>query len=351
MCRSIYVSCLLFHLLGVISTLHAASIPVPPPGNFYQGFYYSKNSDTEHDATPQDLAAYENAVGAKTAWVFFSDNWYETRLFPAKNCAWIHEAGKIPYIRLMLRSSPGQNRAEKTFILDAIAAGTFDADLKQWAAGAKQFGAPLLVEWGTECNGDWFAWNGKWNGHEMGAGKFIAAWRHIVTLVREAGCSNITWVWHVDSEDSPKKEWNRLENYYPGDDFVDWIAVSAYGPQTPKEKDAPSRIRELLDPVYPRINALAPSKPLILAEFGCTRGNPQITAPDWARDALADLFSDRWPRISGFCWWNEAWQNDDNPKHDTDMVVMHDPVLAKVFRDQFTTAKDKIQQKPVPAAK
>ena len=325
-------------------TLFGASLEPPPTGKFYHGFYYSGNSDDEHGVTPKDIARYEQTVGAKTTWVFFSDNWYESRKFPAEMCGWIHGLGKVPYVRLMLRSAPEQDRAEKIFTLDAIVAGKFDSDLNQWAKAAKTFGAPMLVEWGTECNGQWFAWNGKWNGKAAGPAKFISAWRHIVTLMRDAGCSNITWVWHVDSSDVPDVAWNHFENYYPGDDYVDWLAVSAYGPLTPGDKEQPGRIRDLLDDAYPRLAAISPSKPIILAEFGCTQHHPKITAADWAQDSLTDLFSGRWPRIVGFCWWNEYWQNDDNKKHDTDMIIMDDPALEKVFKTQFSAAKDKIQE-------
>jgi hypothetical protein len=258
-------------------------------------------------------------------------------------CGWIRGLGKIPYVRLMLRSSPEQEKgADKVFTLDAINAGKFDDDLKTWAAGAKAFGAPLLVEWGTECNGDWFAWNGKWNGGAQGPAKFVSAWRHIVKLMRDAGAANITWVWHVDSSDDPDVKWNRFENYYPGDDYVDWLAVSAYGAQTPTEKEPAMRIRDLLDAAYPRLAAVSAGKPIILAEFGCTRGNPKVDAAAWARDALADILSHRWPRICGFCWWNESWENDDNPKHDTNMIVMDDPALTNVFKTAL--AKGKIRE-------
>jgi len=42
-------------------------------------------------------------------------------------------------------------------------AGEFDVDLRVWARDAKAFGSPILIEWGR-TNGNWFSWNGKWNG-------------------------------------------------------------------------------------------------------------------------------------------------------------------------------------------
>jgi len=56
-------------------------------------------------------------------------------------------------------------------------------DAARFDAEAKKFGAPVLVEWGTEPNGKWFSWNGKWNGGaKEGPARYIAAWRHIVDV-------------------------------------------------------------------------------------------------------------------------------------------------------------------------
>ncbi|HJT44638.1 MAG TPA: hypothetical protein VJ721_00070, partial [Chthoniobacterales bacterium] len=142
---------------------HADSLRTlpPPPGKLYQGFYWGgvgtdTHDPSEHDVTAADVARYEQAVGAKTAWVYFSDNWFESRKFPAATCGWIRDIGKEPYIRLMLRSDVDQRHSEKTFSLQKIIAGEFDADLQVWARDAKTFGSPILIEWGTEPNGNWF---------------------------------------------------------------------------------------------------------------------------------------------------------------------------------------------------
>ena len=190
----------------------------PPPGKFYHGCYWGgvgsdTHDPTEHDVTAADVAKYEEAVGAKTTWVYFSNNWFESRKFPTEICAWIRDLGKIPYVRLMLRSNVDQRHAEKQFSLEKIIAGEFDVDLRAWAQGAKTFASPILIEWGTEPNGNWFSWNGKWNGGAVeGPKRYIAAYRHIVDLVRSEGADNLTWVWHVNWLDEPERKWNAFEN-------------------------------------------------------------------------------------------------------------------------------------------
>jgi Glycosyl hydrolase family 26 len=339
--------CLTIALAG--NRLHAAPpIAAPPLGKLYHGFYYDGPATNEHDVTAADVLQYEEAVGKKTAWVFFSNNWFESRKFPAVMCSWIRELGKVPYVRLMLRSDLDQDHADRIFSLDNIIAGKLDEDLKLWARDAKTFDSPILVEWGTEPNGEWFSWNGKWNGGaRRGPERYIAAYRHIVDLMRAEGAEKLQWIWHVNWLDQPEAKWNRFEHYYPGEHYCDWVALSAYGPLTPSTKDGSESLRFKMKKSYPRLTKLAPEKPIIIAEFGCDLHNRKISATDWARSALDDLLAKRWPAVIGFCWWNEAWENDDHKKHDTDMNILHDASLTSVFRSEFEKHADIIQEAPI----
>jgi glycosyl hydrolase family 26 len=341
------------------ATLHAENAPIssPPPGKLYHGFYWGgvgtdTHDPTEHDVTAQDVARYEQAVGKQTTWIYFSDNWFESPKFPLEMCSWIKGLGKIPYIRLMLRSDVDQKHAEKKFTLAKIIAGDFDADLRGWAREARSFASPVLIEWGTEPNGNWFAWNGKWNGGaKEGPAHYIAAYRHIVDLMRAEGAGNLQWVWHVNWYDEPEAKWNRFENYFPGENYCEWVALSAYGPTTPTTRDGTENFAFKLREAYPRLTRLAPQKPIIVAEFGCDLHNHRVKVVDWTKSALEELFSGRWPAIIGFCWWNEGWQNDDTKKHDSDLIILHDPGLTAVFREEFAQHADKIQEKPILAPK
>jgi hypothetical protein len=165
--------------------------------------------------------------------------------------------------------------------------------------------------------------------------------------MRSESANNLQWVWHVNWLDQPEGKWNAFENYFPGADYCDWMAVSAYGPLTPATADGTESLRFKLGNAYDRLTKLAPGKPVILAEFGCDIHNPNVNAAHWAKSALDDLFSDRWPAIIGFCWWNEGWQNDNRKKHDTDMIVLHDAALTRVFRETFQQRSDKVQEKPI----
>jgi len=348
--RLILIGTASFFLLAALASAYSAGetkfkkIRIPPAGKIYHSCYPGGVTGEEDDITLNDLHSYEKAAGKKVAWVYFSNNWYKSRAFPLATAKWIRKSGAVPYIRLMLRDSSEQDKPNKVYTLAKILKGDFDAYIRSWARAARAFGSALIVEYGTEVNGRWFPWNGYWNGggkttgygdpkYPDGPERFRDAYRRMISLMRNEGAGNITWVFHLNNDDWPDVSWNRFEKYYPGDAYVDWIGVSVYGALTPMEEEW-SQFRAMMDEVYPRMKALTASKPMAVLEFGATKGNPLGDQAVWARKALADLIKFRWPRIFGFSWWNEAWENDDDPDHDTSMRLQDNPALAAVFKTQ-----------------
>lgn len=322
--------------------LSYAYLPTPKQGFFYHGVYPGGKTGEEDDITLEDLKSYESVAGKRAAWVYFSNNWYKDRAFPVETASWIRNIGSIPYIRLMLRSSMSLDIEETVFTLQNIIDGRFDRDLRNWCSEARRFRTPVIVEYGTEVNGAWFPWNGVWNGADTKKGygdphkvdgpeRFRDAYRHIIQVCRDQNAYNITWVFHINAGDSPEEQWNAFENYYPGEQWIDWIGISAYGPQTPLD-DYWNELRESLDGIYTRVKALA-DKPVFIAEFGVDKNNPLGEQEKWARNAFADIISQRWPSIMGFSWWNERWSNDTNPAHDTTMCLEDNLKLQEVFQE------------------
>jgi hypothetical protein len=211
----------------------------PPAGKLYHGVSPGGRNCMGADIAPSDVLAYERALNKLPAWVYFWNHWYESPQFPFQTASWIRASGSMPYMRLMLLSSPKIPRPDPVYSLENILAGKFDPLLRKWMRDARGFGSPLIAEYGTEMNGWWFPWNGLYNrGHGTYAdsvARFRAAYRHVIQLAREERACNIRWVFHVDPWDEPLRDWNRFENYYPGDEWIDWVGVSVYGRQLPND--------------------------------------------------------------------------------------------------------------------
>jgi len=343
----------LAHFLGTLILLASLGLPGqadpsdharalarlgPPAGKLLHGVYPGGASGEENDITPALIGAYERAVGQPVSFVMFSHNWYQGRAFPSATARMIARRGATPYVRLMMRSDIEIDHGEPVYTLARIAGGAFDADLAAWGRGARALGGAVIAEFGTEVNGSWFSWNGQWNGRAQGAALFVAAYRRIIDVTRAAGADNVIWVFHVSSSDDPAAGWNLMERYYPGDTYIDWLGVSVYSMQAPDETDRTS-FPAAFNGAYRRLTAMAPGKPVIVAEFGTDVRNPREPAAAWADQALGQMLSRRWPRLAGFSWWNETWENDGAPAHDTDLRVQADPALAAIFRTRLARAR------------
>ncbi|MDQ6724439.1 MAG: hypothetical protein M3Z01_09290 [Thermoproteota archaeon] len=101
--------------------------------------------------------------------------------------------------------------------------------------------------------------------------------------------------------------WNDIKNYYPGDNYIDWIGASIYGNF---ERGAEwTSFTNMLDATYPELAAISSKKPLAVFEFGVledpTRGNKSA----WLQDALDSIENGRYPRIKAISYWDEKWND------------------------------------------
>lgn len=245
-----------------------------------RGIYLSAFPDfggSEDQVTAERLKTFTDLAQHDVAWAYFSNNWYKEIKFPKTQVELLHASGHVPFIRMMMRSDTDVLPDPK-YNLQMILDGKFDAELRQWAKDAMALQYPILVEFGPEPNGNWFPWSGRWNGAGEstkfkgapdGPTRFKLAYRHIINLFRAEGVNNITWFFHANAGSDPDEAWNKVSNYYPGDDYIDWVGLSVYGPQRGKI-DSYEPFRVIMDYAYPEIVAATGSKPIAILEFGIT---------------------------------------------------------------------------------
>jgi hypothetical protein len=245
------------------------------------GIYHSAFPDfggTEDIVTVERISNFETLVNKKIVWAYFSNNWYNNIKFPSTEVNTIKSTGKVPFIRIMPRTNFDEGGPDPNYTMQKIIDGAFDAELTQWAIEAKNTNIPLLAEFGTEVNGNWFPWNGQYNGAGETTGygdpnlydgpeRFRDAYRHLIDICNNNGATNITWFFHVDAYSEPDADWNKIDNYYPGDNYIDWLGVSIYGPQESKEDY--QEFSEILNDVYPTLSNLS-NKPIAILEFAIT---------------------------------------------------------------------------------
>lgn len=95
--------------------------------------------------------------------------------------------------------------------------GNYDAVIRQYAASAKTTNRPIYLRIGYEFDGPH---------NELEPKKYVKAYRRIVDLMRAAGADNIAFVWHSYAHNTYKDY--PLSDWYPGDDYVDWVGISVF---------------------------------------------------------------------------------------------------------------------------
>jgi hypothetical protein len=109
--------------------------------------------------------------------------------------------------------------------LAAIAASRYDSYLREYAGEVIAYRGPVILSFGHEMNGGWYSWG---NGHTSPA-DFVRAWRHIVTVFRQAGVLNVTWLWTANVVSStPGSAIPSPWKWWPGKSYVTWVGIDGY---------------------------------------------------------------------------------------------------------------------------
>ncbi|MBV9128445.1 MAG: beta-mannanase [Verrucomicrobia bacterium] len=331
-----------------------STLVVPATGAYTGAFIAGDEATiTEDDVQLENIEAFESDVGKHQAILAFSSYWGQ-QTFPTAAANVVIRHGSVPLIFWSPWDYPYlENKGPDRFRLDAILAGKWDAYIDQWADAARALGTPILVSFCNEMNGDWFPWSGTFYGAGdpvRGDGKSDAAptpaatadssanpaaapppqpppaaagpeffkrtYRYVVNRVRARGARNVLWVFHVNNFSEPVAPWNRLANYYPGSDCIDWLGVSVYGQQFPSTDPRDWKDFEgLLRPAYDELAKLDPAKPIIVAEWGVGEFPKHGDRPggggdkaQWLNDAFNSMRLDC-PRLRAAVYWHERWQN------------------------------------------
>jgi len=260
-----------------------AGAPVPagplelilPEDGAYTGAYVDFG-EGEDDVTYDAIADFAKMTGKELALVAMGSFWGE-QVFPDKQVRIISAYGAVPLIFWSPWDRPyREGRGPDRFNVTDILAGKWDDYIDRWADGAKAYGKPLMVTWGLEANGSWFPWCGVYYGagevigEEQGRPLYAGpetvkkANRHVIDRVRARGVDNILWGYHANNASLPKgTPWNTIAAYYPGDDYVDWLGLSAYG-KLQRFEGWPS-FDDIMEDAYPELHGINPAKPMILA--------------------------------------------------------------------------------------
>ena len=185
--------------------------------------------------------------------------------------------GRTPMVTWEPWAKGDSTTSTGTFSMASIANGEHDDYIKSWAQGMANFGQPVYIRFAHEMNGNWYPWSAGGSPQK----DYITAWKHVVDIFRNNGATNVKWIWAPAQKDFSGK----LEDYYPGNDYVDVLGTSLYNCHA----DGWHSFKDLLQPVYDRLTALNTDKPVWVTELG-TCDPTEVSVDGWDNEPRADWY-------------------------------------------------------------
>lgn len=301
----------LLSVLGIISISGCGGMKGAPPflGVALEG----------HPITTQKLELVTREFPVPPEIVLFYLQWPsspERNNFPTMSLDAIRDAGAIPCLTWepMYYEGDQEHTIGNRLILD----GNYDPYITAFALEAKRWGTPFIIRFAHEMNLSRYHW-GTAKAHYGPASPdlYRRMHRHVVDIFRRQGATNVLWAFAPNAESVPDLSydadagWNRIANYYPGNDYVDILGVDGYNWGTSKTMTRDGwesrwlSFGEIFTSPLRQLRELSPHKPLIVFETASTgQGGDKDR---WLREALGTAAE--W-EVDGFVWFQVKKEED-----------------------------------------
>ena len=207
-----------------------------------------------------------------------------------------------------------------------IAAGQYDSYINNWAGRLKAFlSGPdgvfgngddrrVFLRLAHAMNGNWYPWSAA-----MGFNSpldHMNMWIRVHGIFAKLGldAAHLQWVWSVNAEDVGG---SAAEEFYPGNEYVDWISVDGYNwgakrnaaPRNGSEWRSPAQV---FDTMIARVRKISgDTKPLALTEIGTSSAAATGTSVAMKSAWITDLFAYAASKqIKMLCWFNNERETD-----------------------------------------
>ena len=271
----------------------AERVPVPAEGVYF-GAWRGPGPGRPDDPRVS-IESAEQQIGRKYAIDRRFYRWHT--VLPTNYDRWTADEGRIPMISLRSRDV----RTDEVIPWSVIASGREDTYLREVADGLREWREPVFFILDAEPE----SMVGEWGT----AAEFRAAWRHIVGLFRERDVRNVSFTWTTQTWSfKPEAERGELmDDLYPGDDVVDWIAGDPYNFY---DRGVWADLGEEMADWYAWARREHPTKPLAVAEWG-SKEDPAAPGRKaaWFDEVLLALRED-YPEVKAVVYFDEEKHED-----------------------------------------
>ncbi|MFW6073996.1 MAG: glycoside hydrolase family 26 protein [Chloroflexota bacterium] len=211
---------------------------------------------------------------------------------------------------------------QQTYTLESILNGDHDAYIDDWAQRSAAHDGTIYLRFAHEMNSPpgevyWYPWQGD-------PETYIAAWRYVHDRFTAAGADNVEWVWSV--------AWMNLDSelYYPGDEYVDWVAMTVLNFGETVDEPGWMSFSDLY--IDQELRASSFGKPVMISELGSAEQSGDKA--EWIRD-LGESLQTEFPEIGAI-----IWNNYSAARHvpDANWSVQSSPEALEAWRDVMSSA-------------
>lgn len=203
--------------------------------------------------------------------------------------------------------------------------GKYDGFLTEYARAVAENGRPVLVRLFNEMNGDWCPYSAYNTGKDTEI--YVALYKYIYSIFERNGAlANTIWVFNPNHRSYPDYYWNHALSYYPGDDFVDLVGLTAYNTGNYYRGEKWSSFASLYDAFYYAYLEWF-SQPMMITEFSCSSYGGNKAA--WTEEMFRKIKT--YDRIKAAIWWNGA-DFDSSGKVARPYYITDPPEVLEVFR-------------------
>jgi hypothetical protein len=224
--------------------------------------------------SPAETIERERETGRPIQGVRAFKRWNEPLI--GSDQVWAKRTGHTSFLSVKSRLLDGSPLPWK-HIAKPPPGSSLDADLRRQAKELKGFRDTVYLIFNHEPDAK--------TSRPMGTpAEFVAAWRRLVSTHRKAGVTNVRYVWTMTDQAFRQ---GYAHAYYPGDRYVDGIAVDAYNWYDCTGGGRWTSMGELIEP-HRRFGLRHPGKELMVLEWGSVE-DPARTGrkAQWIRDATA----------------------------------------------------------------
>jgi hypothetical protein len=259
------------------------------------------------DGAPEDPAKideFANMVGKQPSVVMWYQDWATpgAKEFDRARMDEVVARGAMPIVTWE-PADYTRGVDQPQYALETIIRGDHDAYVRSWAREAAAWGKPFYLRFAHEMNGTWYPWSAGVNGNT--AAEYVAAWRRVHAIFEEEGATNVRWVWNPDVADPSLPSYASL---YPGDEYVDWVAIDAYNWGTSQPSGGIwQTFPEIFDDSHEQMDALT-NKPMMVGETASAESGGDKAA--WIQQTFLTDIPSSYPQVRTVIWFHSNKEAD-----------------------------------------